>query len=222
MILTPIPLLDLPATLDRFDQGLAEHPLAQTVFRRIAASLAVVDGDDLSLSQDPAYHHQAVALLREFDMGVIDEPPTAGFTWDGYSVRVRMEPSVIIHEVAHLQLCARERRTVWDFGLGAGPETGRREDADRVMSVFGLEREMEESLTSLLGILWEAELGQPAILAFLEQNWLEGYDRPHNRQHFLKVVGALARHGFLDDEGRPTRALREIGDDEFLHPLVTP
>jgi hypothetical protein len=222
MILTPIPLPDLPAALDRFDRSLTEHPLAQTVFRRIAATVAFVDGEDLSLSQDPLHHRQAVALLREFDMGIIEEPPTAGFTWDGASVRVLMEPSVIIHEVAHLQLCARERRTVWDFGLGAGPETGRREDADRVMSVFGLEREMEESLTSLLGILWEVELQQPAILAYLEQNWLEGYDRPHNRQHFLKVVGALAEHGFLDGEGRPTRALREIGDEVFLRPLVTP
>lgn len=222
MILTPIALPDLPGALARFDRCLEDEPLARTVFRRIAASLAQVDGDDLSLSRDPEHHRQAVALLREFDMGVIEEPPTAGFTWDGASVRVLMEPSVIIHEVAHLQLCARERRTVWDFGLGAGPETGRRDDADRVMSVFGLEREMEESLSSLLGILWEVQLGQPAILAFLEQNWLEGVDRPHNRRHYLKVLGALVEHGFVDADGVPTGALREIEDDMFLRPLVLP
>jgi hypothetical protein len=220
MILTPIALPDLPGLLARFDRCLDAEPVAQAAFRRIAASLERVEGDDLSLSQDCAYHAQAVALLREFGMGVIDEPPTAAYTWDGYAVRVRMEPSVIIHEVGHLQVCAPERRTVPDFGLGAGPETGLRREADGVMSVFGLERELEEALSSLQGILWEAELGQPAILAFLEQNWLEGGDTPHNRAHFLKIFGQLMRYGMLDADGRPTRALREVDDAEFLTVLT--
>ncbi len=220
MILTPIPLADLAATLDRFDACLADAPLAQAAFRRIAATLALVRDGDLSLSQDPEHARQAVAFIRTFGMGVIDEPPTAGYTWDGHALRVRMEPSVIIHDVAHLQVCAPERRTVPDFGLGAGPETGLRAEADAAMSVFGVARELEESLASLLGILWEAELNQPAICAFLEQNWLEGGDSPHNRAHFVKIVDHLAAHGLLDADGRPTRALRDTPDEAFLVPLA--
>jgi hypothetical protein len=220
MILTPIALPDLPGSLARFDACLDGETLAQAAFRRIAATLDLVEGGDLSLSQNPVHHAQAVALLREFGMGVVDDSPTDSYTWDGQAVHVRMEPSVIIHEVGHLQTCAPERRTVPDFGLGAGPETGLRAEADRVMTVFGLERELEEALASLQGILWEAELGQPAILAFLEQNWLEGGDTPHNRAHFLKIFGQLHRYGMLDEDGRPSRLLREVDDAEFLTPLT--
>ena len=61
-----------------------------------------------------------------------------------------------------------------DFGLGAGPETGLRAEADASQDRARRRRDVEEALSSLLGILWEAELGHPAILAFVEQNWLEG------------------------------------------------
>jgi hypothetical protein len=222
MILTPIALPDLPAALARFDAALDAEPVAQAVFRRIADTLAVAPDDSLALSQDPAHHAEAVALALSFGMGIVDASPTTGFTWDGHALRVRMEPSVIIHDVAHLQVCAPERRTVPDFGLGAGPETGLRAEADAAMGVFGVAREMEEALTSLLGILWEVELGQPALCAFLEQNWLEGGASPANLAHFLKILGHLHTHGLVDDDGRPTRALRETGDDIFLAPFTKP
>lgn len=222
MILTPIALPDLPAALAAFDACLDDSPLAQKAFRRIADSLKNVRGENLELSRDEDHHAQAVALLRRFDMGVLDRSPTEGYTWDGHSVAVRMEPSVIVHEVGHLQTCAPERRTVVDFGLGSGPETGKRQEADAAMTVFGVPREMEEALASLQGILWEAELGQPAILAFLEQNWMEGGASPYNKAHFLKIFGQLHAHGMLDDDGRPTRALREVDDEAFLGPVCTP
>lgn len=222
MILTPIALPDLPAALARFDRGLDGMPFARAVFGRIAATLDLVEGTDLGLSQDAGHHAAAVALAESFGMGILDAAPRDGFTWDGRWLAVRMEPSVIIHDVAHLQCCAPERRTVADFGLGAGPETGRRAEADAAMSVFGVAREMEEALTSLLGILWEVELGQPAICAFLEQNWLEGGDSPANRAHFLRILGHLHDHGLVDGDGHPTRALRECGDDLFLGPFTRP
>lgn len=220
MILTPVPLPDLPTVLDAFDDALADAPTAQAAFRRIAATLALVRDGNLELSQDPDHHAQAVEFARGFGMVILDEAPTAGYTWDGHALRVRMEPSVIVHDVAHLQVCAPERRTAPDFGLGAGPETGLRTEADAAMSVFGVERELEESLASLLGILWEAELEQPAICAFLEQNWLEGGASAHNRRHFVKIVDHLAAHGFLTADGRPTRALRETPDAQFLATLA--
>ena len=219
MILTPIAFGDLPALLDRFSRSLDGEVLAQTVFERIAASFPGLSGGDLSLSQDPLHHRQAVALCRRFAMGTIDESPKCAFTWDGQAVRIRCEPSVVIHEVAHLQCAAPNRRTVYDFGLGAGPETGRRAEADAVASVFGVERDQEEALASLLGILWEVELDQPAILAFLEQNWLEGGDRPENRAHFLKNLRILRHHRLIDEDGRPSGHCRVWVDGSTFYNL---
>lgn len=219
MILSPISSRDLPDLLARFDDCLAGEDLARTVFGRIARTLDLVPldlvppdlvkGGDLSLSEDPRYRAQAIELCHRFGMDIIDGPPSDGFTWDGRAVRVGCEPSVIIHEVGHLQCASPDRRGVYDFGLGAGPETGRRQEADAAAGVFGVERDREEALASLLGILWEAELNQPAILAFLEQNWLEGGERPENKAHFLKNLRILEHHGLIDRIGRPTRSRRE-------------
>lgn len=220
MILSPIDLPTLPGLLARFDAVLFDQPLASAVFRRIAEGLSVIEADDLALSTDPVHHAQALTLLRDFGMGIIDGLPQDGFTWDGHAVRVDMEPSVIIHEVAHLQVCAPERRTVLDFGLGAGPETGIRDAADGVQTVHGVRADLEEALASLLGILWEVELGQPGLLAFLEQNWLEGGASPTNKAHFVKIAGHLHAHGLIDDDGRPTRILRNSTDAEFLDVLL--
>lgn len=224
MMLTPITLPDLPAALRAFAQAVADDPLCAAAFGRIAASLEQVEGEALTLSQDPGHHAQGVALLADFGMEVHDAPPPDALTWDGRAAWVRMEPSVLIHEVGHLQTCAPERRAVPDFGLGAGPETGDhvRALADAAMTVTGVEREMEEALASLQGILWEAELGQPAILAFLEQNWLEGGASATNITHFRKILHALHGAGLVDDQGHPTRRLRESNDATFLGPLVTP
>jgi len=48
-------------------------------------------------------------------------------------------------------------------------------------------------MASLLGILWEVELGQPALASFLDQNWLEGIPRPAPARHFAAVLARLRR-----------------------------
>jgi hypothetical protein len=217
MILTPIAFDCLDEQLDHFAEGLQNQPLAQMVFMRIAATKRHVTDPSLALSTDPNHHRQAVALCHAFGMETIDAPPAQGFTWDGRSVWVGCEPSVIIHEVAHLQCASPSRRGTLDFGLGAGPETGRRDEADGAAAVFGLERDQEEALASLLGVLWEVALEQPAILAFLEQNWLEGGASPLNRDHFLKNLAILRHNGLIDAEGHPTKALREEEDSRIFY-----
>ena len=67
---------------------------------------------------------------------------------------------------------------------------------------------------SLLGILWEADLGQPAVLAFLEQNWLEGGARPQTVAHLQRVATSLHQLGLIDAAARPLPALRRTSDDE--------
>ncbi|CCG40005.1 hypothetical protein [Magnetospirillum molischianum] len=214
MILTPLD----HATLDRlaadFDRALVDDPLARSVFARVTALRP--EGDLLTLSTDPDQLSQAVDLCRRFGFGILDMSPADHFTWDGTSVAIRIEPSVLVHEIGHYQLAAPARRKVYDFGLGAGPETGRKDEADAVQSLFLPERDVEEGLCSLLGILWEAELGHPAVLAFLEQNWMEGGANLHNVAHFRKVVRWLSEMGLIDTDGCPTMAVREEGDETFF------
>jgi hypothetical protein len=59
----------------------------------------------------------------------------------------------------------------------------------------------------LLGILWEAELGQPALASFLDQNWLEGLDRSA-ATHFTTVLGNLRQRRLLSlpSPGRSDKA----------------
>jgi elongation factor P hydroxylase len=214
MILSPIDRPALSGLLLDFSRAVADVPLASAVLRRIA--LVMPEGDYLSLSTDPRHHAQAVDLCTAFGLATIDIDPKAYFTWDGKAVATGMEPSVIIHEVGHYQCAAPSRRRLPDFGLGAGPETGRRAEANAVQTVFGVEADIEEGLASLLGILWEAALGQPALLAFVEQNWLEGGASPHNRNHFVKMVDRLAKLRLIDASGHPTHALRHQEDAEFF------
>jgi len=207
MILTPIDTTDLPAVLERFEQQLSGRPLALAALRRIARSIP----PDGNLGDQDAQRAQAVELAATLGIETLDEDPAAAFSWDGRYIRTRSEPSVVIHEVAHWQLCAPERRPLYDFGLGAGPESGRIEEADAAMALSEEEGQDEEGLTSLLGILWEAELGQPALLAFLEQNWLEGYDRPATALHFDWMLTRLRTAGFIDDDARPLPVARKSG-----------
>jgi hypothetical protein len=215
MILTPIALDTLDDLLARYEASLPPDGIERAVFARIAASLAVLDGDEVD------WHRDAVALAEEFGMAPIDEPPSVAFSWDGRSVRTRSEPAVLLHEVAHFQLASPARRWFLDFGLGAGPETGETAAADAARCVEGNAREEEEQQTSLLGILWEVELGQPAILAFQEQNWFEGAGRPSCAEFFARTLARLIAAGLVDPEGRPNRALRITADDySFTAPVM--
>ena len=214
MILTPIDHRDLPELLTAFRSALAGEDLAVAVLDHITAEIP--DGDLMRLSLDTNHHSQAVEFCRDFGFGLMDVDPQDYFTWDGQAVATRLEPSVIIHEIGHFQCASLERRSVLDFGLGAGPETGRKAEANAVQTVFGVEADIEEGLSSLLGIMWEAELGQPAILAFLEQNWFEGGVSLHNVGHFRKMVRLLHAHGMVSESGHPTPALRQNDDSAFF------
>lgn len=214
MILTPIDLGALPSLLIQFDEALMADEIAHKAFRRIQATASSCR--DLTLSTDARHHADAVALCRELGLGIADVEPQNYFTWDGKAVARRMEPSLLLHEIGHYQCAAPSRRHLADFGLGAGPETGWRHAANAARQLTDLEADIEEALASLMGILWEAELGQSAVAAFIEQNWLEGGTTQRNLGHFRKVIAVLAGHGLIDGDGRPTRALRVLHDSAFF------
>lgn len=202
MILTPIAPHALDLVLASFERALDGAPLETAVFRRIASSRSAEDGP---VAQ---WHADAVALADRFAMRPLAEPPQQAFSWDGSRVRTESEPAVLVHEVAHYQIAAPARRFLPDFGLGAGPETGLAEIAEAARAADVQTRETEEAMASLLGILWEVELGQPAILAFQEQNWLEGAGRPGTAEFFRATLGRLTGLGLIDEDGRPTYAVR--------------
>lgn len=208
MILTPIPPDRLSPALDLFAAGL-HSPLARAVFRRIAAP---ANAERAAGATAAAHRQEALDLAASFAMGIMPGAPAAGFSWDGRALRADTEAYVLLHEIAHFQLAAPRRRAAIDFGLGPGPETGDRKGAEDATRLSGPPREWEEAMASLLGILWEVELGHPALASFLDQNWLEGVGRPAAAAHLEDILTRLSAAGFIDGDGRPTRRLRQEPD----------
>jgi hypothetical protein len=210
MILTPIDDDKLAAVLGRFS-ALLDDAGARSVFDRIARPKEAARAQ---CTIAVAHHRDALTILAGLGMALRPGRPSLDFSWDGHAARRDTEAYVLLHEAAHFQLASPHRRRCIDFGLGPGPETGDRDGAARAACLFGIGCEREEAMASLLGILWEAELGQPALASFLDQNWLEGAGRVAAAAHFSTVLAALAAGGFVTATGRPTRRLRDAADLE--------
>src|SRR5246127_871971 len=192
MILTPIPPEALEATLERF-MGLLTDRCARAVFRRVR-----VTSPDRAVGQEAEQHRlAAVSVARSFGMAIHPEGMPCKFNWDGVALLGATEAYVVLHEVAHFALAPPERRGLIEFGLGPGPDTLDRAAPTRAAVLSLLAREEDEAAASLLGVIWKASLGQPALASFLDQNWLEGLERSAH-SHFAAVVGKLQRRGFLD------------------------
>jgi hypothetical protein len=199
MILTPIPRERLDDALDRFMAGLGDR-FSRTVFRRIR-----VTPPDRAAGMEAEQHRRAaLSLARAFGLSVHPQGAASPYNWDGTALNGATKAYVILHEIAHFVLAPTERRGLVEFGLGPGPDTVDRDMAERAALLSPLAREEDEAAASLLGIVWEAELGQPALASFLDQNWLEGLDRSAAR-HFTVVLGELRRRRLvsLARLGRP-------------------
>jgi len=192
MILTPIPRGRLDAALDRF-AGQLDNPAARAAFARIRATVA-----ERATGEVAEIHRlQALALARRCGMAIHPAGVRAAFNWDGAALDGATEAYVILHEAAHFVLAPPERRHLVDFGLGPGPDTEARAIAEGAAILPIAKRDADEAAASLLGILWEAALGQPALASFLDQNWLEGLNRSAV-PHFTTVLCRLRRLGALD------------------------
>jgi len=194
MILTPISRDHLPGALDCFMAGLSDR-YSQSVFALIRAT-----SPDRAAGVEAEQHRiAAIAFARDFGMAIHPEGTPCHFNWDGAALNGATEAYVILHEVAHFALAPPERRGLVEFGLGPGPDTLDRDTADRAAVLPPPECDQDEAAASLLGIVWEAELGQPALASFLDQNWLEGLDRSA-AAHFTAVIETLRQRGFLKVE----------------------
>jgi hypothetical protein len=185
MILTPIPRDRLPAALDRFAAQLAD-----LTARAAFAGIRTTSPDRAAGAEAERHRKAALGWARRCGVPVHPDGTDCAFNWDGRALDPGTEAYVILHEVAHYLLAPPERRGLIDFGLGPGPDTRDRAAAERAATVPLAAREADEAAASLLGILWEAALSQPALASFLDQNWLEGLDRSAVA-HFTAVVRRL-------------------------------
>lgn len=212
MILTPLTDGEIPATLACFDASLAPGP-ARAVFQRLARpELATrVSGEN-----ELRNHQESIHLAVSFCMAIGPGSPreSDAVSWDGTALCHDTEAYVLVHEVAHFQLAAPARRHRVDFGHGPGPETGDTARAIRAQTLFGLARDREEAMASLLGVLWESDLGHPALASLIDQNWFEGAGRPRAAAHFETIFAALLAGGFVTALGAPTRQLRSAPDPD--------
>jgi hypothetical protein len=208
MILTPIPREELAGTLDRFMVGLSDE-LSRLVFQRIRAT-----SPDRAAGMVAERHRlAALSFARDSGMAIHPEGSPCRFNWDGTALNGATEAYVILHEVAHFALTPPERRGLVEFGLGAGPDTLDRDTAERAAVLPPLERGADEAAASLLGIVWEAALGQPALASFLDQNWLEGLDRSA-AGHFSAVAETLHHRGLLNLDRVPVASTIPRGGRE--------
>jgi len=196
VILTPIPPDFLDIALNRFAAGLADPP-ARDAFALIRATSPERAAGETA----EAHRRQALALARACGIRVHPSGTRPGLNWDGAALDGDTEAYVILHEIAHFLLAPpgyppTGRRRLPDFGLGPGPDTTERERAERATVVSTAERDAEEAAASLLGILWEAALGQPALASFLDQNWLEGLGRSA-AAHFTTVLRQVSALGLV-------------------------
>jgi hypothetical protein len=200
MILTPIPRAQLADVLDRFDRGLEEAG-ARAAFHRIRTT-----SPDRAPAASAADHRRtALALAHACGMRVHPPDAVCAFNWDGTALNGATDAYVILHEIAHFVLAPPARRRLVEFGLGPGPDTVDREAAERLSVLPFLARDEDEAQASLLGILWEARLRQPALASFLDQNWLEGLERSAPA-HFTTVLRTLRRRGVLSPPALSRRA----------------
>jgi len=197
VILTAIPREQLGPVLDRFEASLGD-PLSRAVFGCTRATSA-----DRAVGAAAERHRQAaLTLARGLGMAIYPEGVDCAHNWDGTALNSATEAYVILHEAAHFLLAPTERRRLIDFGLGPGPDTRDRAAAERSAVLSPLARDEDEAAASLLGIIWEAKLAQPALASFLDQNWLEGLDRSAH-SHFTTVLDKLHRRGFLEGSISP-------------------
>jgi hypothetical protein len=208
LILTPIPREHLGEALDCFAARL-DDPAARAVFAEIRAT-----SPDRAKDAEAERHRQdALAFAQRCGVPVYSPGTHTAFNWDGAALDPNTEAYVILHEIAHFVLAPPERRALIDFGLGPGPDTTSRAAAEAAAVLPTSEREADEAEASLLGILWEAALGQPALASFLDQNWLEGLERSA-AAHLTAVYDRLRHRDLIDPalsqpaETQPAREIR--------------
>lgn len=200
MMLSKIDPSEIGAILSAIQKSLIATPGPNHAFNRIANTLRLTP--ELKYNQ-PDYIFSAISLAHSLGIKTLDIKPEDYFSWDGNFISTQTDTASILHEIAHWQITPYERRRIPDFGLGSGPDTGMKSYSDRFRCVGVDEQIMEESMASLLGILWEEQLGLAAVISFCKQNWLELHYRQSAAEYFISIFNKLQKRGLVDFWGIP-------------------
>ena len=192
----------LEKKINNLREKISPHSDASFVFHKIIETrkLAIVERGSGGRG-----YKDAVYLANKLGIRTSMIDPAYYFSWDGQSMAIDTDTSVLFHEIAHWQLASESRRIIPDFGLGAGPETGCFSIANRVKCLEANSVETEECLASLLGILWEVYFGLKAIDSLIEQSWLELTEREFTSQLFIKTYEGLKARFLIDSYGNPNK-----------------
>lgn len=106
----------------------------------------------------------------------------------------------LLHEVAHFQIASQSRRFKPGYGLGPEPEATNL-DADQLVSNETADN--EESLASLLGILWQRHFGSDWGHTLTLHGWCVHADT------IIDTVHELLEWNLLDSRGTPKVHLRD-------------
>ena len=130
--------------------------------------------------------------------------------WDGVTLRTST-PMNLLHEVAHYQIASPQRRHKEGYGLGLEPEGLYERYTPLLVSDF--RAAYEESMASVLGLLWADELGYDWADEASSHGWGNYCERFKSRKEFLTASDVsgyalkLRRLELLDDVDAPLPSL---------------
>lgn len=163
----------------------------------------VLDKDEIAARMAIVAERVGVTLSkRDAIVGRWSEDGT--YCWDGETIATgKRKITDIVHDIAHHQCSAPSRRHLPEWGLGTSPDGTR--EADLTITYHAARR--EETCASLLGILWEREIGSDWTNTMSFHNWLET-DRAECIAAIIKTLKKLHSWGLVNEHGRPLPNMR--------------
>lgn len=155
---------------------------------------------------DAASNRRVDALARRMGMTLkLDEDGKIAWTGKFLNTALSVTNTNVLHDVAHFQLATPIRRRMPDFGLG--PSVDSQGWAPRVIP--SNQSDIEENIVSILGILWERELGINHIDTLHDHNWIDRDGKLFSGRIDL-ILPWLAKQGYIDANGVPQMKLRRV------------
>lgn len=124
------------------------------------------------------------SIIDYLGIPTTDNDPQYGFQYDGNAISIKnISVSALLHEISHWLLASETERKLIDYGLGRGPDTGRKNpDAQNKADEVKIKIESlilskdtmhltNDSYASLLGIAFEAALGYDISKTTMVHNW---------------------------------------------------
>lgn len=128
----------------------------------------------------------------------------ATFCWDGNSIACgNRDITDIVHDIAHHQCAAPSRRHLPEWGLGTSPDGTKK----AALVIDGNTAQREEECASLLGILWERQIGSNWIGTIDMHSWI-GEGPKDCITRIAKTLRKLHKLKLVDKNGNPLPNLR--------------